>query len=177
MRHVVITVMAVASIGAVGARTAAEQVAPTGLERWGFLVGDWDLVERRFGFDSNLIETKTGHASFTWVMNGERIQEFQEISRDAVTASALQTFVYDPRSEEIEIARTDSGHYGFWVIVGTMSNDRLVLKEKHPDPASEITRRISYIRKDADHFVRQLEFSTDRGNSWFVRSEATYTRD
>jgi len=150
--------------------------APAGLEAWGFLVGEWDLVERRYGFDGGLIQTNTGHASFTLAMNDERIQELQTLQQGDETARAMHVFVFDPRSEELEIARTDSGHYGFWVIAGKLGNGRIEMHEKHPDPASDITRRITYRRLDDDRFERQLEFSTDKGGSWFVRSVWQYTR-
>jgi len=50
------------------------------------------------------------------------------------------------------------------------------LLEKHPDPESQVARRITYVRTDDDHFLRRLEFSQDRGASWFVRSEWSYSR-
>lgn len=156
--------------------SADDGTTPVGLERWAFVIGEWNLVEKRYGFDGALIQTNTGQVRFLHVMNGQRIQELQILPRGDEETTALHLFVYDPRSEEIEIARTDSGHYGFWVIIGTMTDDRLDLVEKHPNPESDVTRRITYRRIDSAHFSRQLEFSTNKGESWFVRSEWNYTR-
>lgn len=149
----------------------------SGLERWKFLIGEWDLVETRFDFDGKRIETNPGHATFSPAMNGQRIQELQTVTHGNDTTTALHVFVYDPGTKEVEVARTDSGHYGFWVIIGTMADGRMDLREKHPDPESEITRRITYLHRDDDHVTRRLEFSQDRGESWFVRSEWAYTRE
>jgi len=146
-----------------------------GLDRWKFLIGEWRIVERRFDFDAKPIGTRGGHAAFSHAMHGQRIEELQTIAGED-TMTALQVFVYDPRSEEIEIARTDSGHYGFSIIAGAMSDNRITLKEKHPDPKSQVTRRFTYVRTDDDHFLRQLEFSTDGGSTWFVRNLQEYTR-
>ena len=164
-----------AGMMAPGAANAAEPET-LGLERWKFLIGNWDLVERRYDFDSKLMQTNHGRATFSHAMNGKRIQELQTVISGTDTTTAIHVFVYDPRSKEIEIARTDSGHHGFWVIIGTMSVGRIDMLEKHPDPESEISRRITYVRANDDQFQRQLEFSRDHGKSWFVRSEWTYTR-
>jgi len=168
---VVAVACAVASSLAHGVEPRAE-----GFERWRFLIGEWKLTETRQGFDGKLIETIPGHAMFSYAMNEQRIQELQFMEHGADTTTALQLFAYDPGAEKVEIVRTDSSHLGFWVIVGTLSDDRMDLVEKHPDPESQVTRRITYLRDDDDHFLRQLEFSQDRGKSWFVRSEWRYER-
>ena len=154
----------------------ADPTAPVGLEHWAFLIGEWTLVETRYGFDGALIQTNTGTASFSLTMNGQRLQEIQSMPHGAGEIMALHLFVFDPRSGEIEIARTDSGHYGFWVIIGTLSENSMHLVEKQPDPDSEVSRRITYERIDLDQFERRLEFSTDHGANWFVRSNWHYTR-
>jgi len=175
LRHALVTLAIVLSAIAPGPARAADP-APAGLERWAFVIGEWNLVERRYGSDSSLIETNPGHARFSRVMKGQRIEEFQVTARGDDSTTALQVFAFDPGSGEVEIARTDSGHRGFWVIAGPMSDAGIDLTERHPDPAAQVTRRISYRRIDDDHFVRRLEFSTDDGASWFVRSEWAYTR-
>lgn len=176
-RAVLVAGFALVGFGAVfDLANAADEAERVGLERWDMLIGEWDLAEKRFGFDGALIGTNLGEARFSYEMNGQRIKELQSIPRGDENITALHLFVYDPRSKEIEIARTDSGHYGFWVITGTMSDGQIDLVVKHPNPESDVTRRITYRRIDADHFKRQLEFSTDKGESWFVRSEWDYTR-
>lgn len=165
-------VIALTALAAAAPASASEQ---EGLDRWKFLIGDWRIEEHRFDFDSKPIGTRRGVAEFSYAMNGERIQELQTIAGED-TMTALHVFVYDPRSKEVEIARTDTGHYGFSVIVGAMSGDRIVFREKHPNPESKVTRRFTYIRTDDDHFARQLEFSTDGGSTWFVRNLQAYTR-
>jgi len=155
---------------------AAGEAVPGGLERWRFVLGDWRVVEQRFDFDSRLIQTNSGEASFRTVMNGRRYEELITLQAGDETTTALHVFAWDPGSGAVEIARTDSGHDGFWVIRGTMADGRMDLLEKHPDPESQVTRRITYVRTDDDHFLRRLEFSQDRGASWFVRSEWGYTR-
>jgi len=174
MKRLAAMIVACVCLGA--AQATAAEPSQEGLERWKFLIGDWSLVEKRYDFDSKLIQTNSGHAHFSYAMNGARIQELQSLSHEADTVEALHLFVYDPGSKEVEIARTDSGHFGFWLIGGTISDDRLDLQEKHPDPESSVARRITYLKKDADHFLRQLEFSTDHGETWFVRSEWEYAR-
>lgn len=166
------TLCLAASTPGLGADSSSE-----GIERWKFLIGDWSLVEQRYGFDSRLIQTNAGHSSFSAVMDGRRIEELQTVVHGADTTIALHVFVYDPNSREFEIARTDSDHFGFWVIAGPMTDGRLELVEKHPDPGSEITRRITYLPGDDRHFRRRLEFSRDGGRTWFTRSEWLYTRD
>lgn len=142
-----------------------------------FAFGDWNLVEKRYGFDGDLIQANRGTAHFSKAMAGKRLEELQTLLREeGETASALQVFVYDPRANQVEIARTDSGHYGFWVITGKPTPDWMELKEKYPDPESEITRRITYTCVDRDHFTRRLEFSQDNGNTFFTRSEWLYSR-
>ena len=147
-----------------------------GLDQWAFVIGEWELVENRYSFEGELMQTNAGHSEFSYTMNGQRIQELQQLAHGDDEITVLHIFVYDPRSEEIEIARTDSGHYGFWLISGTMTEDRIDLKEMHPNPSSDVTRRITYHRGDDSNFSRQLEFSTDKGETWFVRSEWKYTR-
>ena len=173
-----ILVLAISSTLAMSgdAHPAAAETVPTGFEDWAFLLGEWQVVEQRYGFDGELIQTNAGSATFSLAMNGQRIQELQSIPRGDEEMTALQVFVYDPRRDEIQIARTDSGHYGFSVIVGTISGSRIDLLEKNPNPESDVTRRFTYRRIDSDHFERQLEFSTDEGASWFVRSEWIYSR-
>ena len=46
----------------------------------------------------------------------------------------------------------------------------------YPNPDSDVFRRVTLLRDDVDHFTRQLEFSTDGGESWFVRSKWDYRR-
>lgn len=176
MKRVAIAVTVVLGMLSTGVSNAAE-TEPAGLDRWAFVIGDWKLEEKRYDFDSKLMQTNAGRATFSRVMNGQRIQELHTLEHGDDVMTVLQLFVYDPRSEEIEIARTDSGHYGFWVIIGSMTDERMTLLEKHPDPESDITRRITYTRVDDDHFNRQLEFSEDKGESWFVRSEWSYVRE
>lgn len=156
--------------------TQAEQEVPLGFEEWSFLLGEWHLIETRYDFDGVLMQTNTGEASFDLVMNGQRIQEIQSLPRGEEMTSALHLFVYDPRSEEVEIARTDSGHFGFSVIIGSFRGDQINLVEKNPNPESSVTRRFTYRRIDDVRFRRQLEFSTDKGKNWFVRSEWNYTK-
>jgi len=151
--------------------------AGEGLDRWKFMVGEWRVVEKRFDFDAKPIGTADGHATFSMAMNGGRIQELLTISGEPDTTTALHVFAFDPDRGEVEIARTDSGHSGFWIITGTVSDGRMDLKEKHPDPKSAVTRRITYLRRDDDHFARRLEFSRDQGASWFVRNLQEYERE
>lgn len=156
---------------------AADPAEPVVLQKWAFLVGEWNLIEKRYRFDGALIQTNSGQARFSHVMNDQRIQEVQTLPRgDDEGMTALHLFVYDPRSKEIEIARTDSGHYGVWVTIGTIADGEIHLLEKHPNPESDITRRITYREISSDHFMRQLEFSSDKGQRWFVRSRWEYTR-
>lgn len=147
-----------------------------GFRRWALLLGEWRVVEKRYGFDASLIETNAGEASFTAVRRGQWIEERLTIRSARDTSAALHVFALDPRSGALEIARTDTNHDGFSVIRGTMQDGRIELVEKDPAPDSEVTRRISYHRIDDDHFLRRLEFSQDRGATWFVRSEWHYTR-
>jgi len=147
------------------------------LHQWAFVIGDWDLVEKRYGFDGDLIQTNRGSAQFSEAMGGQRFEEMQTLLRDDGERShALHVFVYDPRSGEVEIARTDSDHFGFWIIVGKPTQGGMELREKYPDPKSEITRRMTYSRVDRDHFSRRLEFSKDKGETFFTRSEWFYSR-
>lgn len=147
------------------------------MEVWGFVVADWELVEKRYSFDGELIQTNRGTARFTRAMEGQRFEELQTLEReDGTRSDALQVFVYDPRSDEVEIARTDSGHYGFWLIIGKETVSGLEMTAKHPNPGSKVTRRITYTRIDDGHFKRTLEFSEDKGESYFVRSEWIYSR-
>lgn len=148
------------------------------LQEWAFLMGDWHLTENRYDFESKLIETNEGRARFRRVMEGQRYEETQELTRkDGSKSDALHVFAYDPLSEEVEIARTDSGHYGFWVIIGKATKNGLELVAKHPDPEEKITRRIRYTRYNDRNFKRTLEFSEDNGETYFVRSEWIYTRE
>jgi hypothetical protein len=149
---------------------------PGVVDAWVFAMGEWDLVETRYSFEGELIETNIGTATFSFAMNGERLQEYQTLLHNGETSTALHLFVFDPRTEEIEIVRTDSGHFGFWTIIGKRTADGIVLAAKHPDPDSDVTRRITYKRVDDNHFSRQLEFSTNKGTTWFVRAEWVHTR-
>jgi len=173
MKLVVGVIVVLACLTVTHSGRAAEQAGPG---PWAFIVGDWDFIERRYDSDSKLIQTNTGLAQFTLAMSGQRIQELQTVLRDGESTSAFQLFAFDRGSDAIEIARTDSDHAGFWVIAGTSSRDRMGLTEKHPDPESKVTRRITYERTDASRFRRTLEFSTDRGETWFVRSLWLYQR-
>ena len=181
MRQVLPARGATVVIGVIGlalaaCSVAAPAMADSGLEPWGFMIGEWDFTEKRYSFEGELIQTNPGDAHFTYVMDGARMQEIVTTSRGEQGETALHLFVYNPRKDEVEIARTDSGHYGFWVIVGKMSGDRIELAAKYPNPDSDITRRIIYQRIDDNHFKRQLEFSEDKGETWFVRSEWEYKR-
>ena len=148
----------------------------TGLEDWEFLLGDWQIVAKRYSFESELIEQTDGQATFSHTMNGRRIQELQSTIHAGQRSEALVILVYSPRAEQIEIVRTDSGHFSFSIWVGKMSKEKLEFRQKHPNPDSEVTRRLSYLRKDDQHFIRRLEFSPDQGETWFVRSEMVYRK-
>ena len=143
---------------------------------WVFALGEWDLVETNYSAEGELVQTSIGTAVFSYAMNGERLQEYQSLLREGDSVTALHLFVINPRTQEVEIARTDSGHYGFWIITGKLTDSGITLAAKHPNPDSKTTRRITYRRVDDNHFSRTLEFSTDKGRSWFVRSEWVYTR-
>ena len=156
---------------------AQDDTTPNGLVApWVFALGEWGLVETRYSFEGELIQTNIGSAVFSYAMNGERLQESQALLREGETQTALHLFVLDPRTKEVEITRTDSDSYGFWTIIGTLTEDGITLVEKHPDSKSDVTRRITYKRVDNNHFSRQLDFSTDKGKTWFLRSEWVYTR-
>jgi len=172
----VLTGLLLAGTLLIGSRASvAQEAESSGLHLWDFLLGTWSVEQNRYGFDGSLIETNAGTATFTPLMDGERIQEYLVLN-GSHPSQAIHLFVYDPDKAEVEIARTDSGHYGFWVIQGTLSAKEMVLREKHPDPDSEITRRITYRRGGPDRFVRTLEFSQDGGETWFTRSEESYGR-
>jgi len=169
--------MALATICLAAASGLTQQPPSDGLVApWVFAIGDWDLVETNYSAEGEVIQTNIGSAVFSYAMNGARLQEFQSLLREGETLTALHLFVYDPRNEQVEIVRTDSGHYGFWVIVGKLRENGISLAAKHPDRKSKVTRRITYKRVDDNHFSRQLEFSSDQGKSWFVRSVWVYTR-
>ena len=174
-----LTVLALTSLALILAASSvqAQEDAPVDrLNEWRFLIGSWSLLEQRFSFEGELIQENEGRASFSWTLHETRIQEMQELAHGEETTHALLTYVYNPRREEIEIARTDSGHYGFSVTVGSLSPDRLVLREKHPNPNHQVIRRYTFAKESADRFVRTLEFSTDQGENWFDRSVTTYSR-
>ena len=75
----------------------------TGLEDWEFLLGDWQIVAKRYSFESELIEQTDGQATFSHTMNGRRIQELQSTIHAGQRSEALVILVYSPRAEQIEI--------------------------------------------------------------------------
>jgi len=154
----------------------AQTPTPEGLEDWALLLGDWSLVEQRYSFEGELIETHRGQARFGTLMDGQRIQETQWFGEGEERSQALHVFVFDPRSRELEIARTDSDHYGFSVLIGSVTPGLIDLLEKHPNPEHQVIRRVRYTKNDERSFLRTLEFSTDQGESWFIRSEWIYSR-
>ena len=85
--------------------TAQENASDGLVDPWMFAIGEWDLVETRYSFEGELIQTNIGTAVFSYAMNGERLQEYQKLLREGQESTALHLFVYDPRSEEIEIVR------------------------------------------------------------------------
>jgi len=174
----VVPVSALAQAPAQAPAPAPEPPEPerASIESWAFLIGEWEITESRYESNGELVATSTGQAVFHPAMHDERIEELQVIRRDDGAHSALQIIAPGREPGTVEVARTDDDHGGFWVIAGTLSADRMDLTEKHPDPTSRVTRRITYLRQDDDHVVRRLEFSTDGGEHWFVRSEIIYDR-
>lgn len=152
----------------------AETTMPEGLADWALMLGDWELVERRYSFEGELIQTNHGRAGFQLVLHGQRVQEIQTLEHGEGSTRALHLFVFDPRSQELEIARTDSDHYGFSLLIGSVGADSIELLEKHPNPEHQVIRRVRYDKTEDGGFRRTLEFSTDQGESWFVRSEWIY---
>jgi hypothetical protein len=172
-----ITVALLAGLGTMPAESALGTESAAGLETWDFLIGDgWNLTERQYTPDGDLSQEDSGLARFSYVMDGQRIQELQTLEREEGTGTALQILAYDPETGVLEIVRTDSNHSGFWVLTGSLAEDRIDLQEKHPNPDSAVLRRITYRRTGPDRFVRELAFSRDQGATWFVRSEWIYTR-
>jgi len=153
------------------ARGQDELAAP-----WAFALGNWDLVETVHDADGELIQTNIGSAVFSSAMNGECLEESQSLLRDGETVTALQLFVLETGTGNVEVVRADSGHSGFWILAGKLQGNVMVLAAKYPDAASKVTRRITYERVDDNHFARKLEFSRNQGKTWFVRSEWVYTR-
>jgi hypothetical protein len=160
-----------------GASTSARAADLGGLAPWTFLVGDWSVTERRYDFDGNLTHPYAGYSTFSRVMHGARLQELATVATESDSAVVLHLFVWNPRTSEVELTRTDSDHYAFWTLVGAASADRIEMRAKHPDPESKITRRVTYLRPDSKRVIRRLEFSQDQGDSWFVRNEVEYARE
>ena len=156
-------------------RAAARQT-PEALKQWGFMIGEWAMDSTRYSLEGPVIENSAGTATFSWGMEGLRIEERQSAVLNGRDMLVLNLFAFNPEREAWEIAWTDSLHNGFSVMRGTSVEDRIVLFEKNPRPGAEVTRRVTYARQGKDRFSRLLEFSLDGGESWLRRSETVYTR-
>lgn len=149
---------------------------PAQLQEWAFLLGEWEIATKRYTFEGEVGEEESGRTEFTISPTGAQILEHERTVLSDNDVAALHVFVVNPENGSIEIARTDSGHYTIGVLRGVISADRIELLEKHPNPEHSVIRRVVYERIEDDHFTRRLYFSTDQGETWFVRFEGVYTR-
>ena len=170
------TVFLAISVAAGAKKEVVTPAASGELARWSFLVGKWDMDSKRYSLDGPVIEENEGRAEFWLALAGMRIQEQQSTTMAGRPMEVLNVFVFHPEKKEWEIARTDSLHHSFNVILGTGSEDTIVLFERNPRPGSDVTRRVTYVRQGDDEFSRLLEFSLDEGKSWLRRNETVYTR-
>ncbi len=150
--------------------------APEELAAWSFLIGDWNAKSTRFSSEGEAIESSDGQARFSWALGGSRIQERLSTVFGGQPMEALNLFVVDPETGIWEVAWTDTIHQDFSVKTGTQVEGSLVLRQKNPDPESRVTRRWTYSRESDDRFAVDLEFSTDGGESYFVRNRTVYSR-
>jgi hypothetical protein len=155
--------------------THADDVPPA-LGELRFLIGQWEIDSKRYALDGPVIEENSGTAEFVWVLGGRRIQEQSSTRLGGQPLEVLNVYLFDPKNDRWEIARTDSIHDAFGVRFGTWSDGKLVTFEKHPSPDSEVTRRWTLERIDDDRFTELLEFSRDGGKTWKRRNQAWYSR-
>ena len=157
-------------------KPAVPSAVPAGLEEWSFLIGDWEMMSRRYSLDGPVIEENTGRAKFSITLEGFRIQERQRTTMAGRSMVVLNLFAHNPERGEWETSWTDSLHHSFNVMRGTGTKNSIVLYEKNPRKTSDVTRRVTYKRESDDEFSRLLEFSLDKGKTWVRRNETSYTR-
>lgn len=155
----------------------ADEGLPDAFGAWTFLVGEWDLETKRYSFEGEVQETESGLAAFSIAPSGVHLLEVENTVLGGNHVQALHVFAVDPEHGTIEIARSDSGHgYHLSILTGTISGDQIELLEKHPNPTHSVIRRVIYTRENDDRFTRELQFSSDQGDTWFTRFEGVYTR-
>lgn len=182
IRNGVMSTVLIAIIGVIvgmgdhGKSAPSKPELPDGLKPWSFLIGEWELSTTRYSFEGEVIETETGTSTFSIAPGGRVIMESQHSVLNRQDLETLQLYAYNPRTNQIEIARTDSAHHAFMVTRGTITESRIDLLEKHPNPESDVTRRYSIVKTDPDHFVQELDFSLDQGKTWFTRYRAAYAK-
>lgn len=172
----VVMVGAIAGMGDDAGAPPPKPELPDGLKPWSFLVGDWDLATQRLSSDGEIIEEENGSSTFSIAPGGRVLLESEHSMLNGNQVETLNMIVFNPRRDEIEIARSDSAHHAINIKRGTITGDRIDLVEKHPNADSDITRRWTYVKTSDDAFVIQLDFSQDGGETWFARNRAAYTR-
>jgi hypothetical protein len=159
--------------GMIGLAGAQESAIPIGdkaacmsgpMSQFGRYIGNWDIEDSQRSQDGSEWTAGAGAKwNFVCIGEGAAVQDFW-IPNDGTVGTNLRT--WNPTSNSWDIAWTIAGVPGFAHITAEADeNGNVVMHYKSPVP--DPLRRITFFPPDDDGWDWVLEFSTDKGESWF----------
>jgi len=134
------------------------------LAQFGRYIGNWDIADSQLSEDgTEWTDGEGAQWNFVCIGNGTAVQDFWMPANGAVGTNLR---IYNTVTENWDIAWAIKGLPGFAYIQATQNADGdVIMHYKTPVPTP--LRRITFFTPDEGGWNWTMEYSTDKGETWF----------
>ena len=156
-------------------RTFAQEDKSSKLQKLGFMIADWNVVET-----SSSQESDTTNSIIEWVHDGQFVKEEVKHLTKYGPINMITYIGWDSRLQGYKLVAMDKEYGQMDVYEGVWDNEQLVFNNLNSDrpivmqDGRELNFKLTYYAISNDSYKHKVEGTYDQGDTWFTFSISQY---